>query len=162
MKNRIILPYRYKNKIVGYTARWIGEKQYKYPKYYQQQSRDFVFNLDAQTKERKYVIVVEGPFDAVAVDGVAIGGNKINYRQATIINQLNKEVIFVPDQDKPGMEMVRQVVDLGWSVSFPPWDDAKDCAEAVSTYGRLFTLTSILEFIEYNTTKIQVKAKQWK
>ena len=162
MKNRIILPYKYKNKIVGYTARWIGEKQYKYPKYYQQQSRDFVFNLDAQTKERKYVIVVEGPFDAVAIDGVAIGGNKINYRQATIINQLNKEVIFVPDQDKPGMEMVRQVVDLGWSVSFPPWDEAKDCAEAVSVYGRLFTLTSILEFIEYNTTKIQVKAKQWK
>ena len=75
---------------------------------------------------------------------------------------MNKEVIFVPDQDKPGMEMVRQVVDLGWSVSSPPWDEAKDCAEAVSAYGRLFTLTSILEFIEYNTTKIQVKAKQWK
>ena len=58
--------------------------------------------------------------------------------------------------------MVRQVVDLGWSVRFPPWDEAKDCAEAVSVYGRLFTLTSILEFVEYNTTKIQVKAKQWK
>ena len=48
MQHRIILPYKYKNKIVGFTARWTGEKQHKYPKYYQQQPKDFVFNLDAQ------------------------------------------------------------------------------------------------------------------
>jgi DNA primase len=162
MQHRIILPYKYKNKIVGFTARWTGEEQHKYPKYYQQQPRDFVFNLDAQKKERKYVLVTEGPFDAVAIDGVAIGGSNINYQQAQIINQLGKEVIFVPDQDKAGIDVVRQATYYNWSVSFPPWDEVKDCAEAVNKYGRPFTLKSILSFVETNKTKIKVKSQLWK
>ena len=161
MQHRIILPYKYKNKIVGFTARWTGEEQHKYPKYYQQQPKDFVFNLDAQKKERKYVLVTEGPFDAIAIDGVAIGGSNINYQQVQIINQLGKEVIFVPDQDKAGIDVVRQAIYYNWSVSFPPWE-VKDCAEAVNKYGRPFTLKSILSFIETNKTKIKVKSQLWK
>ena len=162
MQNRIILPYKYKNKIVGFTARWTGEKQNKYPKYYQQQPKDFVFNLDAQKNNRKYVLVTEGPFDALAIDGVAIGGSNINYQQAQIINQLGKEVIFVPDQDKAGIDVVRQAVYYNWPVSFPPWDEVKDCADAVNKYGRPFTLKSILDFVETNKTKIKVKSQLWK
>tara|TARA_B100000949_G_C14192029_1_gene412178 strand:- start:7 stop:999 length:993 start_codon:yes stop_codon:yes gene_type:complete len=162
MQHRIILPYKYKSKIVGFTARWVDKEQHKYPKYYQQQPKDFVFNLDAQTKERKYVLVTEGPFDAVAIDGVAIGGSNINYQQAQIINQLGKEVIFVPDQDKAGIDVVRQATYYNWPVSFPPWDDVKDCADAVNKYGRPFTLKSILAFVETNKTKIKVKSQLWK
>ena len=162
MQHRIILPYKYKSKVVGFTARWTGEKQHKYPKYYQQQPRDFVFNLDAQTNNRKYVLVTEGPFDAIAIDGVAIGGSNINYQQAQIINQLGKEVIFVPDQDKAGIDVVRQAIYYDWPVSFPPWEGAKDCAEAVNKYGRPFTLKSILDFVETNKTKIKVKSQLWK
>ena len=58
--------------------------------------------------------------------------------------------------------MVRQATYYNWHVSFPPWGDVKDCAEAVNKYGRPFALKSILAFVETNKTKIKVKSQLWK
>ena len=158
-KDRIIIPFYHEGKVVGYTGRKITDGK---PKYLTDSQSGYVFNLDAQRNwNRKYVIVVEGQFDAIAIDGAAIMTNDPNDTQVARINSFGKEVIVVPDRDKPGAKMVKAAVANNWSVSMPPWeDDVKDVADAVNRYGRLYTLFSILAYRETNTIKIQLLQKK--
>jgi len=82
LNRRLIIPYYYQSKVVGFTARLFEDLESKeIPKYYQQCPVDFVYNLDAQNNfNRKYVIVNEGVLDAFNTDGVAILG-EMNQRQ---------------------------------------------------------------------------------
>ena len=155
---RIIVPLYWKKQLVGSTARTFtdGIK----PKYYSDYEPNYVFNTDLQTPEKKFVIVVEGPFDAMAIDGVAIMSNECSEVQADIIDSLGKEVIVVPDADKAGMKLVNQAIEYGWSVSFPVWQETcKDINEAVVKYGKLFVLKTILESKESSRLKIELKKK---
>jgi len=167
LNRRVIVPFKYKNEIVGYTARGLvdGIK----PKYLSDHPGHFVFNLDNQRPENKFVIVVEGPFDAMAIDGVSTQTNEISMQQADLIERLGKRIIYVPDFDKhvnkqgaavwPGHTAVEQAIDYGWSVSFPVWHtDCKDVSKAVELYGKLFVLTSILAAAESNPLKIKLIA----
>ncbi len=161
MNKRVILPFYYKNKIVGYTGRWVGNPPEGMPKYYNQQpSKNFVYGLDRQTAEKTTVIVTEGIFDAIATDGVAIGSNNINDDQANVIDNLRKRVILLPDRDKAGLKAINTAIERGWGVSFPEWDvTLKDASDAVQHYGRLYTVRSILDSVVTNNTKIKVLAK---
>jgi hypothetical protein len=159
--NRVILPFHYKGRTVGYTARWVGQTPNKEtPKYYLQSPKHFVYNIDAQ-KSHKYTIVTEGQFDALLVGGVAMQGNTPSMTQCDIVDKLGTEIIVVPDADRAGMELVKTAIKRGWNVSFPPWEDCKDAADAVQKYGRLFTVRSIIESTESNSTKIQLLAKSY-
>ena len=159
--DRIILPFYYKEKVVGYTSRWIGDVPNKStPKYVMQQQADYVFNLDAQRK-RHYTIVTEGQFDALVTGGVAIASNMCSRRQADIIDSLNKEVILCPDRDEAGQKLVESAIERGWGVSFPPWEDCKDCVDAQQKYGRMYTVRSILDNVHTSPIKIRVLAKQY-
>ena len=158
-KNRIIIPFYYKEKLVGWTARAINQAK---PKYLSEQQPGYVFNLDNQTDNRKYVIVCEGPFDAISIDGVAILGSEISTQQANLINQLNREVIVLADRDQAGQKIIHQAVNYGWSVSFPEWPDSiKDANDAVIHQGQLSTLYSIITAKTNNSLKIQLNAKKW-
>jgi hypothetical protein len=157
-KNRIIVPFYYQEKLVGWTARKITDGK---PKYLSESQPGYVFNLDHQINNRKYVIVVEGPFDAIAIDGVAILHNEPNEIQCMRINALGKQVIVVPDRDKPGAKMLHAAIENNWSVSLPPWqENIKDVADAVKQYGRLYTLFTILHYQESNKIKIQLLKKK--
>lgn len=159
--NRIVLPFRYKGDIVGFTARWVGETPNKEtPKYFLSSPKNFVYNLDAQ-RDKKYVIVTEGQLDALVTGGIAINGATPSYTQLSIIDQLDKEIIVLPDADRASMPMVRAALKRGWAVSFPEWEGCKDAGDAVLKYGRLFTVRSILDSAETNSTKIQVLAKSY-
>ena len=120
-----------------------------------------MFNLDQlYTKERKYAILVEGPFDAIGIDGIGLLGSKINQVQANYLNTFDRKFILVPDRDKTGERLIEEALRYGWGVSFPQWDDdIKDVADAVKKYGRIFTLKSILEAVENNPTKIGIKKR---
>jgi hypothetical protein len=143
-KDRVIIPFYHEGKIVGWTGRKITDGK---PKYLTDAQPGYVFNIDSQTFERKYIIVVEGQFDAIAIDGCAIMHNEPNETQCNRINMLNKEVVVVPDRDRAGAKMLKAALAHGWSVSLPPWeDDIKDVADAVKRYGRLYTLTTILKY----------------
>ena len=143
-RDRAILPFYHNGKIVGYTGRKIKDGN---PKYLTDAQPGYVFNLDAQTNDRKYVIVVEGQCDAIAIEGCAVMHNDPNDTQIMRLNTLGREVIVVPDKDKPGAKLVRAAIKNGWSASLPPWeDDIKDVADAVKRYGRLYTLTTILHY----------------
>lgn len=157
-RDRVILPFYYQGRVVGYTGRKIVDGK---PKYLTHSQNSYVFNLDAQTYDRKYVIVVEGQFDAVAVGGVAIMHNIPNEVQCARINALGKEVIVVPDKDKPGAKMLDAALEHGWSVSLPPWgEDVKDASKAVEKYGKLYALAAILHYKESNTIKIELLKKK--
>lgn len=143
-KDRVIIPFYHEGKIVGWTGRKITDGK---PKYLTDAQPGYVFNIDAQTFERKYIIVVEGQFDAIAINGCAIMHNEPNETQCNRINMLNKEVIVVPDKDRAGAKMLKAALAHGWSASMPPWEDnIKDVADAVKRYGRLYTLTTILKY----------------
>jgi DNA primase catalytic core, N-terminal domain len=143
-RDRVIIPFYQDGKIVGYTGRKIKAGK---PKYLTDSQSGYVFNIDRQTRDRKYVIVVEGQFDAIAIDGVGIMTNEPNDAQILRINSLGKEVIVVPDKDRPGAKLVSAAVKNQWSASLPPWEDGiKDVADAVKKYGRLYVLTTILHY----------------
>lgn len=162
-RKRLILPFRYQNKIVGYNARYIGNPPNKsIPKYLSKKPEHFVFNLDNQTIDKKYVIVTEGEYDAITVNGVAIGNNTISKQQAIIINSLGKKVILLPDADKSGASLVDEGIENEWYVSLPEWmDEHKDANAAAQQYGRAFVVRSIIESMAKNPTKIKVLSKQY-
>ena len=160
MDKRLIIPFYWRGDIVGYTGR-LFEPSDKI-KYYTDVQPGYVFNMDLQDWSRKFVIVTEGPFDAVAVSGVSILGSEINDIQRELIDGLNRQVIVVPDRDAPGEKLVNQAIEFGWSVAFPEWDKTVgDVAEAVLKYGRLFTIQSILKSTESSKLKIDLKRKMY-
>ena len=118
--------------------------------------------MDAQDWTRKFVIVTEGPFDAITVSGVSILGSEINGIQKELIDNLNRQVIVVPDRDAPGQKLINQATEFGWSVAFPEWaEGVDDVADAVLKYGRLFTIQSILKSTESSKLKIDLKRKMY-
>lgn len=158
LPERIIIPFYYEGKVVGYTARKLTDSK---PKYLSEQTPGYVFNLDQQIN-KKFVIVVEGPIDAISISGVAILGADIMEKQAMLINRLGQTVVVVPDRDQEGQRTVERAIELGWAVSFPDWEyECKDANDAVRKYGKLYTIYSIIKNIEYSEIKIKLKAKHW-
>ena len=152
--DRVIIPFKYDGVVVGNTARKVKDGK---PKYLSDQHPFFVFNVDAQDPLNKYVFVCEGPFDALAIGGVALLTNEISQQQAHIINQLGKEVIVIPDQDQAGLMLIKQAIDYDWSVAFPNWgEDVKDCADAVKKYGKLFVIVDAIKTAQQGQIKISV------
>jgi len=157
--NRLIIPFIYKNEIVGWTARAVNDAQ---PKYLSEQQPGYVFNLDNQQDERDFVIVSEGPFDALSIDGCALLGAEIKDSQNWLLKQLGKEIVLVPDRDHEGPRTVEQAIEYGWSVSMPNWPEGvKDINDAVVKLGKLATLWLIVSAKESYALKIQLKAKEW-
>ncbi len=158
-KNRIIIPFYKDGKVVGYTARATNDAK---PKFISEQQPGYVFNLDRQTYEREFVIVMEGPFDALSIDGCALLGAEIKDSQNWLLKQLGKEIILVPDKDHEGPRTVEQAIEYGWSVSMPDWPDGiKDVNDAVVKLGRLTAFWMIIDAKESNSLKIQLRAKKW-
>lgn len=155
MGNRIIIPYTYKNKIVGHTSRFLDNKT---PKYINEQQPGYVFGYDFQKPEQSVCILVEGIFDALSLGACALMHNTISEEQAQLLANLNRKIIFVPDRDVTGLAMCNQALELGYSVSIPSWDDdVKDVNDAIVKYGRLPTLLSILESATMNKIKIEIQ-----
>lgn len=158
--NRLIIPFYYQGQIVGYTARVINSNAN--PRYLSEQQPGYVFNLDRQTPDRKFVIVCEGPIDAISIDGCAIMGADIKDSQDWLLKQLDKEIIFVPDRDHEGPKSIEQAIKHEWSVSMPEWPDGvKDVNDAVAKLGRVATLWLIINSRFSNALKIRLHSKKW-
>jgi hypothetical protein len=157
-KDRVIIPFYDGERVVGWTGRKITDGK---PKYLTTAQPGYVFNLSSQSSDRQFVIVTEGQFDAIAIDGVAIMHNEPNDTQIARINNLGREVIVVPDNDRAGCVLIQKAIEQGWSVSLPDWgNDIKDVADAVKKYGRIYTLFTILQYREHNQIKITMLKKK--
>jgi hypothetical protein len=155
MANRIIIPYTYKNKIVGHTSRFLDNK---IPKYINEQQPGYVFGYDFQKPDQTVCILVEGIFDALSLGACAFMHSTISDEQVELLANLNRKIIFVPDRDLTGLAICDRALELGYSVSIPQWgDDVKDVNDAIVKYGRLPTLLSILESATMNKIKIEIQ-----
>jgi len=160
VNKRLLIPFYWRGDIVGFTGRLF--EPLEKVKYFTDVQPGYVFNMDAQDWSRKFVIVTEGPFDAITVSGVSILGSEINDTQRELIDGLSRQVIVVPDRDAPGQKLINQAIEYGWSVAFPEWaKGVNDVADAVSKYGRLFVIQSILKSTESNKLKIDLKRKMY-
>jgi len=170
LKYRVIIPFKYQKQTVGYMARAVNDGIL--PKYLSYFPPELVFNLDNQSYDNKFVIVCEGPFDAMSIDGVSVQHNEISLSQAEQIEALGKQIIVVPDFDKQirekkkskwsGQHLVDKAIEYGWGVSFPVWNETcKDINEAVCKYGKLFVLKAILAATETNKLKIELMKKRY-
>lgn len=156
--DRVIVPFRWQGRIVGNTARKITDGK---PKYLSDQHPHFVFNFDQQQEDQKYIFVCEGPFDALAIGGVALLTNEIAEQQARIINSLGSEVVVIPDQDRAGLALYDRAAELNWSIAVPNWDsDVKDVADAVQRYGALFVIVDAIKTAQRGQIKIKMAKQQ--
>jgi hypothetical protein len=158
-RDRLIIPFKYRGQTVGWTSRHTDTGT---PKYLSEQQPGYVFNLDRQSDDREYMILTEGPIDALPIGASAFLGSEFSEQQALLINQYRKTVIVVPDRDPAGQKLIEPAIDQGWMVSMPDWDpDIKDPGDAVKRYGRLYTLYSILQAAESSALKIRLRMKRW-
>jgi DNA primase len=120
-----------------------------------------VFGTDLQGANWQYAIVVEGVFDALSINGLAVLHADINDAQVRLVRSLGRDVIVVPDQDAAGMKLVDRAVELGWSVSMPAWPaNVKDVNDAVIRWGKLATVITIMQARETSRIKIELRKKQ--
>jgi len=156
-KDRVIIPFFHEDRIVGWTGRKITSGN---PKYLTDSQPGYVFNLDSQ-KNKKFVIIVEGQFDAIGIDACAIMTNEPNESQIRRIKNLDSEIIVVPDRDRAGSKIIKYALENDWAISCPDWGpNVKDVADAVKIYGRVYTLFTILHYRETNKIKIQLLQKK--
>jgi len=154
----VVIPFTYDNQVVGHTTRFLDDRT---PRYIQEIQHGYVFGTDLQKSTWQYALVVEGVFDALSINGLAVLHAEINDAQVKLIRSLGREVIVVPDQDEAGMKLVDRAVELGWAVSIPNWPaGVKDVNDAVIRMGRLGTLLTIVEAKETSRIKIELRKKQ--
>lgn len=156
--NRIIIPYTFQGKNVGYISRFLDNR---IPKYIKNQQTGYVFGYDQQKPEYEVCLVFEGVLDAISLKGCALGHDTISDEQATVLRKLHKRIIVVPDQDKTGLTICERALDLGFHVSLPNWGEGiKDANDAVVKYGKLPTLLSILESATTSKIKLEIQRKK--
>jgi hypothetical protein len=154
----IVIPFTHNNQVVGHTTRFMDDRT---PKYIQDIQPGYVFGTDLQGADWQVAIVVEGVFDALSINGLAVLHAEINDAQVRLIRSLGRQIVVVPDQDEAGMKLVDRAVELGWSVSIPEWPaDVKDVNDAVIRWGRLATLLTIMQARETSKIKIELRKKQ--
>lgn len=147
---RVIIPIYKNDELIFYIGRDLtgkNIKKYLSPSYSKEKVVYGYSELFRQTDEPLYI--VEGWFDALAVDGVAILGNEISQAQATWLNRSNRKKVYIPDRSGNGQMAAEQALELGWSVATPginTWSkDIKDMNDAVQKYGKMFVMKSLAE-----------------
>jgi hypothetical protein len=154
----VVIPFTHDNQVVGHTTRFLDDRT---PRYIQDIQPGYVFGTDLQGANWQYAIVVEGVFDALSINGLAVLHAEINEAQARLIRSLGRDVVVVPDQDEAGMKLVDRAVELGWAVSMPDWPEGvKDVNDAVIRWGKLATLITIMQARETSKIKIELRKKQ--
>jgi hypothetical protein len=156
----VVIPFTHNNQVVGHTTRFLDDRT---PRYIQDIQSGYVFGTDLQKSNWQTAIVVEGVFDALSINGLAVLHAEINDAQVRLIRSLGRDVIVVPDQDVAGMKLADRAVELGWSVSMPEWPEGvKDVNDAVIELGRLGTLLTIMQARETSKIKIEMRKKKLK
>jgi len=157
-RDRIVVPYTYKNRIVGYTSRYLDNRT---PKFINSQQPGYVFGYDLQKPNWTSAIVTEGIFDALSISGLAVMHDEISPHQVQMLKQLKRRIIVVPDQDKAGLRLIDHAVENKFEVSIPEWPgDVKDVNDAVVKYGVVTTLLHIHNNAETSKIKIEMFKKR--
>lgn len=155
MNKRVIIPFMWEDEIVGFTARDTSGSSGN--RYFSSAPLNYIFNTESIEFDNEYIFVTEGPFDAIAISGVAMLGDHMTPDQAEWLNRTGKKIVVVPDREKMGGKLVDAALKYRWGVSFPVWGEAKDAAQAVEKYGKLYSMISVIDAIVVEPLSINVK-----
>lgn len=144
---RLIIPAYKDGKLIFYQGRdLIGNKMKKYespstPKDKVLYGFDRIFE---HTTAPLYI--VEGWFDADAVDGIAIVGNELSEAQIQWLNRSPRKKVYIPDKSGDGQRSAKKALDQGWSISTPDiGQNCKDMSDAVNKYGKMYVMKSLAD-----------------
>jgi hypothetical protein len=113
LSKRIIIPVTFKHKIVGWTGRAINNDIPD--RYYASHPSDILFNSEILNDPyRKFIPIMEGPLDAIAISGVATFGAKLSKKQLKWIQNSGKTPVLVADRDTSGIRVIETAIKLGW------------------------------------------------
>jgi hypothetical protein len=144
-KGRLIIPVYKDNRLIYYQGRSLVKTQKKYmspplPK------DKVLYGYDKLFVNPEFPLyVVEGWFDAVAVDGIAIFGNQLSKEHIKWLNRSQRSKVIIPDRFGDGQLLSDQAIKLGWSVSTPEIGSCKDMNEAFVRFGKLYLMKTIAE-----------------
>lgn len=143
---RLIIPMYKDGKLVFWTGRDLTDlhsRKYLSCPFPRNKVLTHFSNLRGSRDDPLYI--VEGWFDAEAVDGVGVQGSKMTPEQIAWINTSPRPKVVVPDRFGDGYLLANQAIQLGWSISCPDIGDCKDVSAAVIKYGKLYVQHSLLE-----------------
>ncbi len=162
-KGRLIIPIYKDGKLIFYQGRDLTEqKNNKYLNVGTSTKDNIIYGYDQLQKHTDDPLyIVEGFFDAYAINGVAVFGNNLSDTQIKIINRSRRPKVVIPDRQGDGDVLALKALEAGWSISLPDWgDNCKDVDEAILKYGKLYIMKSIR-----NSTcsglNAQTKLKLW-
>jgi len=142
-KGRVIIPIYKDDKLVHYQGRSLIKMKLKYLSPTTPKDK-IIYGYDKLFKNPDLPLyVVEGYFDAVSIDGVAMFGNQLTKEQIKWLNRSQRPKVVIPDRLGDGHLLANQAVKLGWSVGFPDIGSCKDMNEAVNRFGKLYVMKSI-------------------
>lgn len=158
LNRRLLIPFKWDDKIVGYTARAIFPTRNRY---YSDVPTGYIFNTQVLKNDWEYLFINEGPLDGIASRGIGMLGDQISPDQIKWITQTGRTPIVVPDREKEGGKLVDVALKEGWYVSFPKWSkDIKDAAAAAKAYGQLYTIWSLIDAKTNNKLQINIERQR--
>jgi hypothetical protein len=144
---RVIIPIYKNNNLIYYIGRALYDatKKYETPAV----SKECIlygFDKLFDYEDKSPLFVIEGWFDAYAIDGVAVLGNIITDAQRQWLDRSPRRKIYIPDRFGDGLRAAQQALEFGWEISTPDiGSDSKDMDEAVNKYGKMYVIKSILD-----------------
>ena len=97
-------------------------EDYVKPKYFNQHEPNYVFNVDLQPRDAKFVIVVEGPFDSMFLDN-AIATADANLSMTEYLGKDNLILVF---DNEPRNKFILKynlivyiLIYVKWKLKFP-------------------------------------------
>ena len=159
----VIVPFYFQSQIVGWSARKIDKTKYRYMS---DTPTNYLFNADVlERKNRKFVLLVEGVFDAINLNCVGVLGSTLSKEQINWLNSVDLPKIVVPDRNKAGKSLVDVAIKEKWGVSLPAnsgpnkvWEEGiTDVSDAVAKYGFLYVMDTILDATVTDTVEIELK-----
>lgn len=155
----LIIPYLHYGNIVGYLGRHIT-KASGAGRFIQKAPSDYMFNQDLLfQQEGTYVLVMESPLDAIAIDGVATRGTKPSEKMINLLRISGKEPVMIPDMKSAESQIFLQIAeDNDWPVSMNSWGkNVKDVGDVVRQAGLLFATEQIIKNATTNYTEAKIR-----
>lgn len=150
LAGRLVIPFWFNGKMIYFQARdMTGKSSEKYisaaaPK------NNILFNMDELFKYTDDPLyVVEGPMDAIHLNGVATLGNEITSTQREMLAKCKRQKILVPDFFGDNNKLANQFIENGWDISFPEYRyKCKDVSAAIVKKGKLVVAKDIRDNIK--------------
>jgi hypothetical protein len=143
---RLIIPIYKDSKLIFYIGRTLINDTRKYLNPPNNKTK-VLYGFDKLFVNKETPLyIVEGWFDAYAINGVAILGNDITKEQRIWLDKSPRKKVYIPDRFGNGFLGAKKAIEFGWDISTPDiGEDCKDISEAVNKFGKLYVVQSINE-----------------